>query len=67
MGLDMAGGPFETGGAFVQGTVDANVSKFPVEEAGFVVLRMVTRQGGVMVAAGPPDVGMLQGDFFLFG
>ena len=65
-GLNVARGPLETSGALVQGAVDANVSKFPALEAGFVVMGMVARQGCVMVAAGPPNVGVFQGDFFFF-
>ena len=42
MGLDVAGGSLETGGAFVQGAVDANVSKFPALEAGPVVLGVIS-------------------------
>ena len=66
-GLDVARGPLETSGAFVEGAVDANVSKLPTLEAGFMVSRVVTRQGGVMVASGPPNVGAFQGDFFFLG
>ena len=62
----MTGGPFETGGAFVEGTVDADVSKFPALEAGFMVMGVVTRQGGVVVTASPPDVGAFQGELFFF-
>ena len=66
MGLNMARGPLETGRAFVEGTVDANVSKFPALEAGFMVTGVVMRQGGVVVTAGPPDVGAFQGNLFFF-
>ena len=58
-GLDMAGGPLETGGAFVQRAVDMNVSEFPTLEAGFMVSGMVMGQGSIVVTAGPPDVGAL--------
>ena len=67
MGLNVTGGPFETSGAFVEGAVDANVSEFPALEAGLMVSRVVTRQGGVMVTASPSNVGAFQGDFFFFG
>ena len=40
-GLDMTWGPFETSEAFVEGTVNADVPKFPALEAGFVVSGMV--------------------------
>ena len=43
MGLDMTRGGFETGEAFVEGTIDMDVSKFPALEAGFVVPGVVTR------------------------
>ena len=66
MSLNVAGGPLETSGAFVERTVDMNVSKFPALEAGFMVTGVVTRQGGVVVTAGPPDVGAFQGDLFFF-
>ena len=42
-GLNVAGRPLETSGAFVEGAVDADVSKFPALEAGLMVPRMVTR------------------------
>ena len=58
MGLDVAGRSLETGGAFVEGTVDMNVSKFPALEAGFVVLGMVMGEGSVMVTASPPNFGV---------
>ena len=41
MGLDVARGPLEASGAFVEGTVDANVSKFPALKAGFMVMGVV--------------------------
>ena len=62
----MARGGFETGGALIEGTIDADVSKFPALEAGFMVLGMVVRQRGVMVAASPPNFGAFQGGFFFF-
>ena len=63
----MARGPFETGGTFIEGVIDVNVSEFPALEAGLVVTGMVARQGSVMVTAGPPDVGAFQGSLFFFG
>ena len=66
MSLDMTGGPLETSGAFVEGTVDVDVSKFPALEAGFMVTGVVARQGGIMVTAGPPDVGAFQSNLFFF-
>ena len=65
--MGMTGGPLETGGAWVQWAVDADVSELPAVEAGFMVTRMVVGQGGVVVTAGPPDVGAFQGGFFFFG
>ena len=67
MGLDMAGGSLETGGAFVQGAVDTDVPELPTLEASFVITEMVIREGGIMVAAGPPDFGAFQGGLFFFG
>ena len=66
MGLDMTRGSLETGGAFIQGAIDMDMSELPALEAGFVVLRMVTGQGGIMVTASPPNVGLFQGDFLFF-
>ena len=43
VGLDVAGRSSETGGAFIEGTIDANVSEFPALEAGFMVSGVVTR------------------------
>ena len=65
-GLDVAGGPFETGGALIEGAVDMDVSEFPAVKASFVVTGMVTGQGDVVVTAGPPDISAFQGDFFFF-
>ena len=62
----MARGRFETGGAFVQGAVDVNVSKFPALEAGFMVTGIIMGQGNVMVTASPPNVGTFQGGLFFF-
>ena len=59
MGLDMARGSFETGGAFVQGAIDADMSEFPALEAGFMVLGVVSGQGSVVVTASPPNFGVL--------
>ena len=67
MGLNVARGPLEAGGAFVEGAVDVNMAKFPALEAGFMVLGMVTGQGSVVVTASPPDVSAFQGGFFFFG
>ena len=66
-GSDVTWGPLETSGAFVKGAVDADVSKFPALKTGFMVARVITRQGGIMVAAGPPNVSAFQDDFFFFG
>ena len=66
-GLDVARGSFETGGAFVKGTVDTNVSELPALEAGLMVSGVVTGQGSVMVTASPSNFGAFQDDFFFFG
>ena len=66
-GLDMTGGPLETSGALVERAVDADVSKLPAVEAGFMVMGVVAGQGDVVVTAGPPDVGAFQGSLFFFG
>ena len=63
----MAGGSFETGGAFVERAIDADVSEFPALEAGFMVSGVIPREGSVMVTAGPPNFGAFQGSFFIFG
>ena len=65
--MDVARGPLETGGAFVKGAVDTDVSEFSALEAGFVVTEMVARQGSVMVTASPPNVSVFQGNFLFFG
>ena len=57
VGLDVAGGPLKTGGTFVQGAVDVDMSEFPTLEAGFIVTGVVVGQGSVVVTASPPDVG----------
>ena len=67
VGLDMTRGSSEAGGTFVQEAVDVDVSKFPALEAGFVVSRVVSGKGGIMVAACPPYFGVFEGDFFCSG
>ena len=44
-----------------------DVPEFPALEAGFVVSRVIAGEGGVMVAASPPDFGVNGGGFFFFG
>ena len=63
----MARGSFETGGTFVQGAIDVDVSEFPALEAGFMVSGVISREGSIMVTAGPPNFGVFQGGFFFFG
>ena len=53
--LDVAWGSLETSGTLIEMTVDADASKFPVLEAGFMVMEMVTGKGCIVVTAGPPD------------
>ena len=65
--MDVTGGPLEASGALVERAVDADMSKCPALEAGFMVAGVVMGQRGVVVTAGPPDVGTFQGDFFFFG
>ena len=67
MGLDMAGGSLETGGAFVEMTIDVDVTEFPALEAGLVVAEIVTSEGCIVVAAGPPDFGVSDSNLFFIG
>ena len=67
MGLDMAGGGFETGGTFVKMAVDMDVTEFPALEAGLVIVGVVTSKGCVMVTAGPPDFCASDSDLFFLG
>ena len=67
MGLDMAGRSPEAGGAFVEMTVDVDMAKSPTLEAGLVVVEVVTSEGCIMVAAGPPDFSASDSDSFSFG
>ena len=66
-GLDMTWGGFKAGGTLVEVTVDMDVSKFPALEAGFMVLEMITGEGGIIVATSPSDFGVSDGSFFFFG
>ena len=66
-GLDMAGGGFEASGAFVQVTIDVDVTKFPALEAGFMIVGVVTGKEGIMVVASPPDFSASDRGFFFFG
>ena len=63
----MAGGGLETGGTFVEVTIDADMTKFPALETGFMVAGMVTSKGCIMVAVSPPDFGVSEGNFLFFG
>ena len=63
----MARGSLETGRAFVEVAIDVDMTKFPALEAGLVIMKVVVSGGCVMVAAGPPDLGASEGDFFFFG
>ena len=63
----MARGGFETGGAFVEMTVDVDVAEFPALEAGLMVTRVVASKGCIVVAASPPNLSAGKGNFFFFG
>ena len=63
----MARGSSETGGAFIQMAVDADVTKFPALETGFMITGVVTGEGYIMVTAGPPNFGVSDHSFFFFG
>ena len=67
VGLDMAGGGLETGGAFVKVAVDVDVTEFPALETGFMIVEVVSSKGCIVVAAGPPDFSVSEGDFLFFG
>ena len=51
----------------VQGAVDTDMPEFPALEAGLMIVGVVTGQGGVMIATGPPDFGVFKSSFFVFG
>ena len=63
----MTGGSLETGGALIQVAVDVDMTEFPALEAGLVVAGMVTSEGCVVVAAGPPDFGVSDSNLFFIG
>ena len=63
----MARGGFETSEALVKMAVDADVTEFPVLEAGFMIAEMVMGKGYIVVVAGPPDLSVSEGDFFFLG
>ena len=62
----MAGGSLKAGGALVEMTIDMDISKFPVLEAGFMILGMVTGKEGVIVAASSSDFSVSDSNFFFF-
>ena len=66
-GLDMTWGSLKASGALIEVTVDVNVAKFPVLETGFVVMRVVTGERCVVVAACPPDFSVSDSNLFLLG
>ena len=57
---------FQTGRAFIEMVVDADVVEFPVLEAGFMVIGMVMGKRCIVVAICPPDFSMGKGVMFLF-
>ena len=65
IGLDIARVGLEIGGVLVEATVDMNMPKFPVLKVGFMILRMVTGEGCVMVATCPPDLSLGDDNLFL--
>ena len=67
MSLDMARGSLQTGGVLVQVAVDMDVAKFPALEAGFMIVKVVMGEGGVMVAASPPDFGVSDSNLLFLG
>ena len=44
-----------------------DVSKFPVLEAGSMIVGVVLGEGCIMVTASPPDFGASDSNFFFFG
>ena len=67
MGLDMVRGSLKASGALVQIAVDMNVTKFSALEAGLMIMEVVTSEGCIVIAAGPPDFCASDSDFFFFG
>ena len=67
MGLDMARGSLKACGALIQVAVNMDMAEFPVLEAGFMIVEIVTSKGCIMVTAGLPDFGVSDGDFFFSG
>ena len=67
VGLDVTQGSFEAGGTLVEMTIDADVSKFPVLEAGFMIVGVVTSERCIIVTANSPDFGASDSDFFFLG
>ena len=47
--------------------VDADMTKCPALEAGFMVMGMVMSKGCIMFTASPPDFGVSDGNFFFLG
>ena len=67
MGLDMAGGSLEAGGALRKVIINADMTKFPALKAGLMVVGVVTSEGSIMVTASPPDFRASNGSFLFFG
>ena len=66
-GLHVTWGSPKTSRALVQVTVDTDMSKFSALKAGFVVMGVVTGEGHIVVASGPPDFGTSDGNLFFLG
>ena len=66
-GLDVTWGSLKTCRTLIEVTVDMDVSKFPVLEAGFVITGVVISKRHVVVATGPPDFGVGKSVLFFQG
>ena len=67
VGLDMAGGSLEAGGALIEVAMNTDVAKFPILKAGLMVAGVVMSEGSVVVTANPPDFSVSNSGFFFLG
>ena len=65
--MDMIRGGLKAGGALIQMAVNVDVPKFPVLEAGLIVMEVVMGKGCIIVAASPPDLSVGDGNLFFLG
>ena len=66
IGLDMARGSLEAGGALIEVAINADMAEFPTLKAGLMIAGVVMSKGSIVVTVSPPDFHVSNGSFFFF-